>query len=55
LCFIANNGLWTVLFAENTVTGVTYRAMLQKWLLPQMSEDSEDFKFYVIFLTVHRR
>jgi len=32
-------------FAENTVTGVTYLAMLQNWLLPQMSEDSEDFIF----------
>jgi hypothetical protein len=30
-------------FAENTVTGVTYRAKLKNWLLPQMSEDSEDF------------
>ena len=26
-------------FAENAVTGVTYLAMLQNWLLPQMSED----------------
>jgi len=32
-------------FAENMVTGVTYLAMLQNWLLPQMSEDSEDFIF----------
>jgi len=32
-------------FAENTVTGVMYLAMLQNWLLPQMSEDSEDFIF----------
>jgi hypothetical protein len=32
-------------FAENTVTGVTYLAMLQNWLLPQMSEDSEDLIF----------
>jgi len=32
-------------FAGNTVTGVTYRAMLQNWLLPQISEDSEDFIF----------
>jgi hypothetical protein len=32
-------------FAENTVTGVTYFAMLQNRLLPQMSEDSEDFIF----------
>jgi len=32
-------------FAENTVTGVTYRAMLRNWLLPQMREDSEDFIF----------
>ena len=31
--------------AENTVTGVTYLAMLQNWLLPQMSEGSEDFIF----------
>ena len=30
-------------FAVNTVTGVTYLAMLQNWLHPQMSEDSEDF------------
>ena len=29
----------------DTVTGVTYLAMLQNWLLPQMSEDSEDFIF----------
>jgi hypothetical protein len=28
---------------ENTVTGVTYLAMLQNWLLPQINEDSEDF------------
>ena len=32
-------------FAENTITGVTYLAVLQNWLLPQMSEDSEDFIF----------
>ena len=32
-------------FAENTVTGVMYLAMLQNWLLPQMSEDSEDIIF----------
>jgi len=32
-------------FAENTVTGVMYLAVLQNWLLPQMSEDSEDFIF----------
>jgi len=32
-------------FAENKVTGVTYLAMLLNWLLPQMSEDSEDFIF----------
>jgi hypothetical protein len=32
-------------FAENTVAGVTYLAMLQNWLLPQMSEDSEDIIF----------
>jgi len=32
-------------FAEDTVTLVTYLAMLQNWLLPQMSEDSEDFMF----------
>jgi len=32
-------------FAENTVTGVMYLAMLQNWLLRQMSEDSEDFIF----------
>ena len=32
-------------FAENTVTVVTYLAMLQNWLVPQMSEDSEDFIF----------
>ena len=31
--------------AENSVTGVTSHAMLQNWLLPQMSEDSEDFIF----------
>jgi hypothetical protein len=33
------------LFDENTVTGVTYLAMLQNWLLSQISEDSEDFIF----------
>jgi hypothetical protein len=27
-------------FYENTVTGQTYLAMLQKWLLPQLNEDS---------------
>jgi hypothetical protein len=32
-------------FAENTVTGVTYLAVLQNWLLPQASEDSEDLIF----------
>jgi hypothetical protein len=32
-------------FDENTVTGVTYLAMLQNWLLPQINEDSEDFIF----------
>jgi hypothetical protein len=32
-------------FAENTVSGVTYLAMLQTRLLPQMSEDSEDSIF----------
>jgi hypothetical protein len=32
-------------FDENTVTGVTYLAMLQNWLLPQTNEDSEDFIF----------
>jgi len=32
-------------FAENTVTGVTNLAMLQNWLLPKMSEDSEDSIF----------
>ena len=32
-------------FAENTVTGVPHLAMLQNWLLPQMSEDSDDFIF----------
>jgi len=32
-------------FAENTATGVTYLAMLQNCLLPQISEDSEDFIF----------
>ena len=36
---------WPFFFAENTVTGVTYLAMLQNWLLPQMSKDSEDFIF----------
>jgi hypothetical protein len=30
-------------FDENTVTGVTYLAVLQNWLLPQINEDSEDF------------
>jgi len=34
-----------IFFAENTVTGVTYLAMLQNWPLPQMSEDSDDFIF----------
>ena len=32
-------------FAENTATGITYLAMLQNWLLRQMSENSEDFIF----------
>ena len=32
-------------FYENRVTGVTYLAMLQNWLLSQMSEDSGDFIF----------
>jgi hypothetical protein len=32
-------------FDENTVTGVTYLGMLQNWLLPQISENSEDFIF----------
>jgi len=32
-------------FAENTVTGVTYLAILQNWFLPQMSGDSEDLIF----------
>lgn len=32
-------------FDENTVTGQKYLAMLQKWLLPQMNEDSGDFFF----------
>jgi hypothetical protein len=32
-------------FDENTVTGVTYLAMLQNWLLHQINEDSEDFIF----------
>jgi len=32
-------------FAQKTVIGVTYLAMLQNWLLPQMSENSEDFIF----------
>jgi len=30
-------------FAENAVNGGTYLAMLQNWLLPQVSEDLEDF------------
>jgi hypothetical protein len=32
-------------FDENTVTGVTYLAMLQNWLLPQIDADSEGFIF----------
>jgi hypothetical protein len=32
-------------FDEKTVTGVTYLAMLQNWILPQINEDSEDFTF----------
>jgi hypothetical protein len=32
-------------FDKNTVTGVTYLAMLQNWLLPPINEDSEDFIF----------
>jgi hypothetical protein len=32
-------------FDENTVTGVTYLAMLQNWLLPEINEDSEDSIF----------
>jgi hypothetical protein len=32
-------------YDENTVTGVTYLAVLQNWLLPQINEDSEDFIF----------
>jgi hypothetical protein len=32
-------------FDENTVTGETNLAMLQKWLLPQINKDSGDFIF----------
>jgi hypothetical protein len=41
-------------FNENTVTGVTYLAMLQNWLLPLINEDSEDFIFQLDGAPPHR-
>jgi hypothetical protein len=32
-------------FTEATVTGDTYLEMLHKWLMPQLTEESEDFIF----------
>jgi hypothetical protein len=43
-CAISQTKVYGSFFFEgNTVTGVTYLAMLQNWLLPQINEDSEDF------------
>ena len=45
-CALSQTKVYGLYFVvENTVTGATYFAMLQNWLLPQMSEDSEDFIF----------
>jgi hypothetical protein len=45
-CAISQKKVYGPLFFdENTVTGVTYLAMLQNWRLPQINEDSEDFVF----------
>ena len=45
-CAISQTKVYGLLFfVENTVTGVTYLSMLQNWLLPQISEDSEDLIF----------
>ena len=45
-CAISKNKVYgPFFFHENTVTGTSYLDMLQLWLFPQLTEDSNNFIF----------